>query len=31
VDRGEAGVAGGAAVAPVVFQMLQERPDQGGV
>ena len=31
VDRGKAGVAGGAAVAPVVFQMLQERPDQGGV
>ena len=31
VDRGQAGVAGGAAVAPLVFQVLQERADQGGV
>ena len=31
VDRGQPGVAGGAAVAPVVFQVLQERADQRGV
>ena len=27
VDSGQAGVAGGAAVAPVVFQVVQERAD----
>ena len=31
VDRGQSGVAGGTAVSPVVFQVLQELPDQGGV
>jgi hypothetical protein len=31
VDRGQAGVAGGAAVAPLVFQVAQERSGQGGV
>ena len=31
VDRGQAGVAGGASVAPLVFEVLQKRADQGGV
>src|SRR4051794_22223252 len=31
VDRGQSGVAGSAAVAPLLFQVLQERADQRGV
>ena len=31
VDGGEPGVSGGAAVASLVFQMVQERADQGGI
>jgi hypothetical protein len=31
VDRGQPGVAGGAAVASLLFQVLQERADQRGV
>ena len=31
VDRGQAGVAGGAAVAPLLFQVVEEPADQGGV
>ena len=31
MDRGQPGVAGGAAVAPVIFQVLQECADQWGV
>jgi hypothetical protein len=29
VDRGQAGVAGGDAVVPVVFQVVQETADEG--
>jgi hypothetical protein len=31
VDRGQPGVAGGAAVAPLLWPVLQERADQRGV
>jgi hypothetical protein len=31
VDRGQAGVAGPRGVAPVVFEVVQERGDQRGV
>ena len=31
VDRGQPGVAGGAAVSPLVLEVLQELPDQRGV